>query len=33
MKDEEDDDVWSLEDDEYSLKFTLDQSIRIEGFP
>ena len=32
-KDKEDDDIWSLEDDEYSLEFTLDQSIKIEGFP
>ena len=28
----EDDDVWGLEDDKYSLEFTLDQSIRIERF-
>ena len=28
-----DDDVWSLEDDEYSLEFTFDRSIRMEGFP
>ena len=25
--------VWSLEDDEHSLAFTFDQSIRMEGFP
>ena len=28
-----DDDVWSLEDDEYSLEFTFDRSIRMERFP
>ena len=33
MKDKEDDDVWGLEDDEHSLKFTLNWSIRMEGFP
>ena len=27
------DDVLSLEDDEHSLEFTFDQSIRMEGFP
>ena len=32
-RDEEDDDVWSLEDDEHCLEFTLDQSIRMKGFP
>ena len=25
-------DVWSLEDDKYSLEFTFDWSIRMEGF-
>ena len=25
--------VWSLEDDEHSLEFIFDQSIKIEGFP
>ena len=25
--------VWSLEDDEYSLEFTFDWSIRMEKFP
>ena len=28
----EDDNVWSLENDERSLKFTFNQNIRIEGF-
>ena len=28
-----DDDVWSLEDDEYSLEFIFDWSIRMERFP
>ena len=28
-----DDNVWSPEDDKYSLEFTFDQSIRMEGFP
>ena len=32
-RNKEDDDVWSLEDNEHSLEFTLDQSIRMEGFP
>ena len=31
-KDKEDDDVWGLEDDEHSLEFTFDWSIRMEGF-
>ena len=31
-KDEEDNDVWTLKDDEYSLEFTFDWSIRMEGF-
>ena len=32
-RDEEDNDVWDLEDDfKLSLKFTFDQSIRMEGF-
>ena len=25
--------VWSVEDDEHSLEFTFDWSIRMEGFP
>ena len=33
MRDEEDDDVWGLEDDEHGLEFTFDWSIKIEGFP
>ena len=33
IKDKEDDDVWAMEDDEYSLEFILDWSIRMEGFP
>ena len=33
MSDKEDNDVWGLKDDEYSLEFTLDRSIRIEKFP
>ena len=33
-KNEEDDDVWGLEDDyKLSLEFTFDRSIRMEGFP
>ena len=28
-----DDDIWSLENDEYSLGFTFDWSIRMEGIP
>ena len=32
-RDEKDDNVWSLEDDKYSLEFTFDWSIRMEGFP
>ena len=31
-RDKEDDNVWSLEDNEYSLEFTFDWSIRMEGF-
>ena len=30
---DKDDDVWSLKDDERSLEFTFEQSIKIEGFP
>ena len=33
MKNEEDVDVWDLENDEQSLEFTLDWSIRTERFP
>ena len=32
-RDKEDNDIWSLEDDEYSLEFNFDWSIRIKGFP
>ena len=28
-----DDNVWNLEDDEYSLEFIFDQNIRMERFP
>ena len=31
-RDEEDDDVWNLKDDECSLKFAFNWSIRIEEF-
>ena len=31
-KDKEDDDIWSLEDNEYSLEFILNWNIRIKGF-
>ena len=27
------DEIWSLEDDKYSLEFTFGRSIRMEGFP
>ena len=30
---EKDDNVWGLKDDEYSLKFTFNQNIRMEEFP
>ena len=35
MRDEEDNDIWGLEDDDdkLSLEFTFDQNIRMEGFP
>ena len=32
-RDEEDDDIWGLKDDEHSLEFTFDWSIRMEEFP
>ena len=32
MRDKEDNDIWSLEDDKHSLEFTFDQNIRMEGF-
>ena len=32
-KDEEDDDIWGLKDNKYSLEFTFDWSIKIERFP
>ena len=32
MRDKEDDDIWSLEDDEYSLEFIFDRSIKMEEF-
>ena len=31
-RDKEDDDIWSLEGDKYSLEFTFDWSIRMERF-
>ena len=31
-RDKQDDDVWDLKDDEFSLDFIFDWSIRIEGF-
>ena len=31
-KDKEDDDIWGLKNDEYSLEFTFNWSIRIEEF-
>ena len=31
-KDKKNDDIWSLEDNKCSLKFTFDWSIRIEEF-
>ena len=34
IRDEEDDNVWSLEDNyKLILEFTFDQSIKMEGFP
>ena len=33
MKNKKDDDIQALEDDDHSLEFTLDQSIRMKGFP
>ena len=32
IKDKENDNIWGLKDDEYSLEFTFDWSIRMEGF-
>ena len=32
-RDEEDDNVWGLEDGEHSLEITLEWNIRIERFP
>ena len=32
MRDEENDDVWGLKDDEHSLEFTFNRNIRMERF-